>query len=666
MGKGSVLIMMQFANEGEVFQGVDLSPEEYASFMGRQKTLKEMPTSIRRKRTIKNKLEKDARNKKKKTKHISAWKHFKLTTAMGWQHFKASCSELLYVLDLWRGHLKVIQGMFGTGVLSYFILLRWLFLINLVAFFSTVFFLFIPQMAYDASFKSNNISFGGWELLTGDGYFTSTELHYGGYTNKSIPMGNGVVYKMPLAYLCVGGGYLLLCLAILVYSMAESYRENYIYTGDDFSFYTSKLFCAWDYGITDQESATLKQKSVFNDFKEVIAEQLFQEKLTTQELCYLVFIRTLTNLLVLGMIGGGSFLIYFTATLSIEVGALEFKKLLFPVIVSVLNLVLPMTFRIISSLEQYQHPKTSIQVNLARTGIAIVFVFVGQDRYCYLLYLQDRTVLLKLTTLGVILISLFTDVTKCRKGKTTMSGRLCLPAMKTCWETYIGITFYRLILVDFIFLLLSTFFGEFVRSAIAKYIGWCGQNVGYPGFDISRNVLDLVFAQTLAWIGTFFSPLLSAVNVIKLFLLFYVKRVSVVQNCKASGRPFRAAKMNLLFLLLLAVSFMVSMITVGYTVMSDSDELGQKRMYEVVSQEVEGFPSQLRIAFQYLSSASFLAMIFCILGIIVYYYKMLKDSNEKKIKLLKDQIALAGQDKLFLMKKITSGTGFRTAVDDGQ
>ena len=32
-----------------------------------------------------------------------------------------------------------------------------------------------------------------------------------------------------------------------------------------------------------------------------------------------------------------------------------------------------------------------------------------------------------------------------------------------CWENYVGFAFYRLIIVDFAFLLLSTFFGEFVR-----------------------------------------------------------------------------------------------------------------------------------------------------------------------------------------------------------
>lgn len=40
-------------NEEQVFQGVDLSPEEYSNLMGRQRDIKDMPTSIKRKRSIK-------------------------------------------------------------------------------------------------------------------------------------------------------------------------------------------------------------------------------------------------------------------------------------------------------------------------------------------------------------------------------------------------------------------------------------------------------------------------------------------------------------------------------------------------------------------------------------------------------------------------------------
>ena len=53
-----------------------------------------------------------------------------------------------------------------------------------------------------------NIFFQGW--------FAATELYYGAYTNQSITK-DDFEYIMPLGYLCVGGGYLLLCLIMLVY-----------------------------------------------------------------------------------------------------------------------------------------------------------------------------------------------------------------------------------------------------------------------------------------------------------------------------------------------------------------------------------------------------------------------------------------------------------------
>ena len=52
-----------------------------------------------------------------------------------------------------------------------------------------------------------------------------------------------------------------------IFSMANSYRENYIYSGDEFSFFSSKVFCSWDYGITDKSAGLLKHKSVFNELQ---------------------------------------------------------------------------------------------------------------------------------------------------------------------------------------------------------------------------------------------------------------------------------------------------------------------------------------------------------------------------------------------------------------
>ena len=42
------------------------------------------------------------------------------------------------------------------------------------------------------------------------------------------------------------------------------------------------------------------------------------------------------------------------------------EKLMLPLVVSAINLILPIAFRIIASLERYRSPRTTINVNLAR------------------------------------------------------------------------------------------------------------------------------------------------------------------------------------------------------------------------------------------------------------------------------------------------------------
>ena len=50
--------------------------------------------------------------------------------------------------ELWKGHMKEVEGHFGTAVVSYFIFLRWLFLMNIVIFALWFGLVVIPNIAY--------------------------------------------------------------------------------------------------------------------------------------------------------------------------------------------------------------------------------------------------------------------------------------------------------------------------------------------------------------------------------------------------------------------------------------------------------------------------------------------------------------------------------------
>jgi len=54
----------------------------------------------------------------------------------------------------------------------------------------------------------------------------------------------------------------------------------------------------------------------------------------------------------------------------------------------------------------------------------------------------------------------------------------------------------------------------------------CLHFVGLPVFDIARNTMTIVYAQSAMWVGLYFAPPLPFVLVIILILTYNVKKVS--------------------------------------------------------------------------------------------------------------------------------------------
>ena len=57
---------------------------------------------------------------------------------------------MVFGYELWDSHLKEVEGNFGSGVVSYFIFLRWLFLMNLIIFLMWFGLVVIPQLVWVA------------------------------------------------------------------------------------------------------------------------------------------------------------------------------------------------------------------------------------------------------------------------------------------------------------------------------------------------------------------------------------------------------------------------------------------------------------------------------------------------------------------------------------
>ena len=53
------------------------------------------------------------------------------------------------------------------------------------------------------------------------------------------------------------------------------------------------------------------------------------------------------------------------------------------------------------------------------------------------------------------------------------------------------------------------------------------QKVGLQEFELPKNVLEIVYTQTICWIGGFFCPLIHGITALKLFVFFYAKKVEL-------------------------------------------------------------------------------------------------------------------------------------------
>uniref|UniRef100_A0A8P4GJC4 Transmembrane channel-like protein n=1 Tax=Dicentrarchus labrax TaxID=13489 RepID=A0A8P4GJC4_DICLA len=423
-------------------------------------------------------------------------------------------------LELWQGIMKEIGGKFGTSVLSYFLFLKWLLMFNIFSFLINFGFITIPLLVYDPSPNiPPNVSFRGLEILTGAGYFNYTVMYYGGYSNETLI---GLVdYNMQLAYFFTIAVYMVLCGIALIFSMASSFKENYV-LADTVSNSAWQLLCSWDFSITNERAVRQRKNNLRVQLKESLSERAQRELLTLSEKLKHFGVHLGSWLLSTGLAVGCGASIYYLYAANWSL-LQEAETLLVPFVVSLMNLVVPLFYSLFNKFEHYS--------SLGRQIYALVV----------------RNVLLKMSILAVL----------CYYWMNVVAEKF------SCWESMVGQALYRLVIVDFLFLMLGSFFGEFLSNVIGTRLL---PRLGVPEFDVARNVLELIYAQTLAWIGIYFSPLLPAIQILKFFILFYLKKVSLTQNCQPPRRTGRAAQMQTIFIALLFFPFFVGALSiVAYT-----------------------------------------------------------------------------------------------------
>ncbi|XP_027705979.1 transmembrane channel-like protein 6 isoform X3 [Vombatus ursinus] len=496
----------------------------------------------------------------------------------------------LHALKPWRCHLKQISGQFGSSVLSYFLFLKTLVSFNILLLSLLLPFVVAVQVAFPPTSEFPVSSFTGLELFTGAGRFTHTVMYYGYYSNFTLnqpcsshqnsdhcpPRAVHLPYNMPLAYLfTIGISFFITCIT-LVYSMSRSFGKSY-QVGSTLGVHAITVFCSWDYRVT-QRWASLQHDNIRTQLKELLAEgQLKQHPRSVCGRLRQMTVLLLVWLLSLGSALGCAIAVYSFSefmhenhevrTQMISEKLQEASLLALPLIVCIISLVVPYLYNVLASWEQHDSPVLEVYVAIC------------------------RNLILKMVILGLLCYH--------------WMGRKVRSLEDQCWETFVGQELYRFMMMDFIFTLVDTLFGELVWRLITERL----KQDRKPEFDVARNVLELIYGQTLTWLGVLFSPLLPAIQLLKLLFLFYIKKISLMANCQAPRKPWRASHMTTIFITLLC------------------------------------FPS-------FLGAAIFLS--YAIWQAVIYFNIQVVKGQRKVICLLKEQISNEGEDKIFLINKLHS------------
>eukprot|EP00079_Xenopus_tropicalis_P039283 XP_017953054.1 PREDICTED: transmembrane channel-like protein 7 [Xenopus tropicalis] len=640
---------------------VDPSTFEPASEVMMTKPLRECALSMQEKRKLRD-------MQKLCSQYITGWSQWKQSSWNSCRKFKEDMAEFFCHLTLWRGNIHNIEGKFGTGIGSYFSFLRFLVILNFVMFLLMFCFTTLPvAISKQGAFNSSNIipsladsectyySPGGYgllyfysniiDLLSGTGFLELTYLFYGYYTIETVTF-YVFNYSLPLAYVLVTISCLLLSIAWIVKRAVNGFKQSLVHDEDKFQSYCNKIFAGWDFCITDQYSASLKHSSLQYELKTDLAEERIRQrkqKRTRGETFRIYFFRFLLNIIVIGVLAGSFYAIYRATVYSLENSNTVsgsnadpinlLVEYLPSIVITIANIVTPLIFESIVRYEDYS-PAFEIRFTLIRC------VFV------------------RLASIAVLLISLWTRITSCQNQTCNLCGYNY--KMYPCWESRVGQEMYKLMIFDFLIIVALTLFVEFPRKLMVTYwssklVQWWGQQE----FEIPQNVLEIVYGQTICWIGIFYSPLLPAIATVKYFIIFYIKKISLIENCRPSTRPFRASSSNFFFQVILLIGLVLACIPVGFGIayIPASKACGLfvnfTTSWEIIPTVVKTFPNGLQKFIYVIASESFAVPFFLLSCLVMFYFIALAGAHKKVVEQLQEQLAMESRDKLFLIRRLT-------------
>ncbi|XP_058458978.1 transmembrane channel-like protein 7 [Malaya genurostris] len=518
-------------------------------------------------------------------------------------------------------------------------------------------------------------------------------------------------YDFPLVYVIITAICYVIALIAIMKAVVRQFKDRIAEGEGLFYQYCNLVFGGWDFCIHNEKSADIKHKALYHEIRSLLHTKRFENERINRSrdfMIKLIAIRFLINFVVVIILLIAVVIIYVlfnesmsqldrnfpsnhtltgvqswsyfssfrssymmemtstsstpayysqegstTDTLSARLEVLFYEFLPYIAIVC-MNLVVPLFFNYLVQFEKYS-PLFVIKISLFRT------VFLRLSSLAVLLsrfyFLVKPKKIHQLSYNGTDFSTNYTIETSSAASEQCYDVNSGTPQ---CWETFVGQQFYKLFIVDFVTHFLVTFFVNFPRAMFARHsTSRIAKFLGEQEFELSKHVLDVIYSQTLCWLGTFYTPFLPAIAAILFFFMFYIKKFACLVNSNPSSILYRASRSNSLFMSTLLISFTVAIIPVVYAwaEIVPSRSCGPFRgLPSVWDRAINAF-MKMPLFFQnvifYFGTASFAVPCFVILTFIIYYFYAVSAANRHMVSVLKHQLVLEGHDKQFLLSRLS-------------
>ena len=284
---------------------------------------------------------------------VPRWRRLALRLSDTWAAVQPAAAAIKQVCSppttlLNKLFILQIEGKFGSGVSSYFRLLRFFIYINLLVTLITLVFLFLPVVTVTDIIYTKP-KFQIQDIFFGTGYLGDNFLFYNStvFSTSSQENGYWVHFNLPQGYLCTTlFGYLIFIVSVLS-GFVEAYKKSFIDSAEsENKKFGTAIFTSWQMTIEDRDSANQLMNKIFLDMKKLLKPRQARLRRVSREM---VAVR--------GLLAG----LLLAATVGLCYGEWELLRLqrgargywLLPLALSLLLLLAPAIVSLVTRLGRY-------------------------------------------------------------------------------------------------------------------------------------------------------------------------------------------------------------------------------------------------------------------------------------------------------------------------